>query len=125
MPPRESKFTGFVAYYGEKKAIREKENYLDKSTNQKKATNWSEIDKNRLTSLELVWNDASKIRIDKKDHPDIKPEDWFFSQHAFHDMANQELSIVKRNIGYKKDGVLQVYSVDEKTGILNSGLRRG
>jgi hypothetical protein len=125
MHQKEDKFTGFVAHYGKKKTVLEKENYLDKKTGQKKATNWSEIDKDKLTALELLWHGESKIKIDKKDHPYISSDDWFFTQTAYFDMTKQKIAVVGRNIGYKKDGVLQVYTVVEETGILKSSIRNG
>jgi hypothetical protein len=123
MCQKENKFTGFVAYYSAKKAVLEKENYLDKKTGQKKATNWSEIDKSKLNALELLWRGESKIKIDKKDHPHIGPDDWFFTHTAYFDMAKQRITIVGRNIGYRKNGILQVYTVVEDTGILKSSVR--
>lgn len=125
MHQKENKFTGFVAHYGSKKTVLEKEDYLDKKTGQKKATNWSEIDKSKLTALELMWRGESKIKIDKKDYPHIGPGDWFFTQTAYFDMTKQKIIVVGRNIGYKKDGVLQVYTVIEENGILKSSVRNG
>lgn len=125
MLPKGNNFTGFIAHYGDKKTVHQKENYIDKKTGQKKATNWSEIDKTKLTALELVWRGESKIKIDKRDYPHIGPDDWFFTHTANFDMAKQRVAVVGRNIGYKKDGVLQVYTVVEETGILKSSIRNG
>lgn len=123
MLQKENNFTGFVAYYGDNKIILEKENYVDKKTGQKKATNWSEINKDKLTALELIWHGESKIKIDKKEQSHIGPDDWFFTQTAFFDMTKQQIVVIGRNIGYKKGGVIQVYTVVEETGILSSSIK--
>lgn len=121
---KEVKFTGFIAYYGPKKSVKEKENFINKD-GVAKATNWYEIDKDKLTALELVWKDEPKITIDKKDYPHIQPNDWFFTQTAYFDMQKQETVVISRNIGFKKDGYIQVYTVEENTGILKSSMRKG
>lgn len=125
MPQKEVSFTGFIAHYGPKKKILEKENYFSKKLGHNKATNWSEIDKDKMTALELIWHDKSKIKIDKKEYPHIKPDDWFFSQHATFDMESQSIVVVSRNIGYKKGDIIQIYTVEEETGILKTSVRNG
>jgi hypothetical protein len=66
MHPRENKeFTGFVARYKNGATIYEKEDYFSKKLNKKCATNWEEVDKSKLASLELLWKGQSKIKIDK------------------------------------------------------------
>ena len=122
MLQKENNFTGFIAYYGPKKKVFEKENYTDKSGN-KKATNWSEIDKEKLTALELVWRGSSKILIKKSDYPHMQGTDWFFTQSAFLDMATQKIRVVARNIGYRKEGIIQIFTVEEDTGTLKSSVR--
>lgn len=124
MHQNDHNYTGFVAHYGPKKTVLEKEDYINKS-GQRKATNWSELNKEKMTGLELVWRGSSKIRIDKKDYPHIGPDDWFFTQTAFFDMKEQKVKVVGRNIGYKKDGIIQVFTVEEQTGILKSSVRNG
>jgi hypothetical protein len=117
-------YTGFIAHYGPKKTVLEMENYTNKD-GQKKATNWSELDKTKMTALELVWHGSSKVTIDKKEYPHIGADDWFFTQTAFFDMKEQKIKVVGRNIGYKKGGIIQVFTVEEQTGILRSSVRNG
>lgn len=123
MPQKENNFTGFVAYYNNRK-VKEKENYFSKEHNQKKATNWSEINKNKLTALELLWHGKSKIKISKEEYPKIKPKDWFFSHSAIYDMESQKIRTVARNIGFKKDKIINIFTVEEKSGNLKTSVRR-
>lgn len=124
MPLKEyTNFTGFVAHYNNDILVKEKENYFSKKLNKNCATNWAEIDKTRLVALELLWQGQSKIKIDKKDYPHIKPEDWFFTHSGMYNMKNRNISVISRNIGFKKDNITQVYSVDEETGILRTSIR--
>ncbi len=124
MPQRElKKFNGFVAWYNDGKIEQEREDYFSKTLNKQCSTNWAEINKDKLTTLELIWQNDSKIKIDIKDYPHIKPSDWFFSQTAYFDMKFRKKVLVSRNIGYKKDNIIQVYSVEEGTGVLSSSLR--
>lgn len=123
MSQKGNKFTGFIATYSNGKKVRQKEDYISRKLKKKMATNWAEIDKYKLQSLELVWNGESKIKIDKKEYPHIKPDDWFFSHTAIFDMDKQKIVIVGRNIGYKKDDIIQVYTIIEENGILKSSIR--
>lgn len=118
-----TKFTGFLAYYSDDLIVKEKENYFSKKLNKNCATNWAEIDKTRLVALELLWRGQSKIKIDKKEYPFIKPEDWFFTHSGMYNMKNRNITVISRNIGFKKDNITQVYSVDEETGILRTSIR--
>jgi hypothetical protein len=117
-------FTGFKAYYDNGVSVKEKENYFSKDLNKICATNWIEIDKKKLVALELLWNDQSIIKLDKTDYPTLTPDCWFFSQSAIFEMKGKKLTILSRNIGYKKiDGTTQVYSVEEATGRLVSHVK--
>lgn len=115
-------FIGFVAYYDDGRKIREKENYTDKY-GKNCATNWSEIKKDKLVALELLWNGESKIKITKDEYPFIQPGDWFFSQLGHQDMSKREIVVIARNIGFIKDGILQVFTIDENTGNLRISTR--
>jgi hypothetical protein len=123
MLPEENKFTGFIAHYKDSKVIKEKENFFSKKLQKKCATNWAEIDKTQLAALELLWRGKSKIKIDLKDYPHIKPDDWFFTHSGMYNMKNHSITILTRNIGFKKGSITQIYSVDEETGILRSTIR--
>ena len=130
MPPKgipnlKKEFTGFVAYYDDGKVIKERENFQSKKLNRKLATNWAEINKNKLIALELQWKNQVKARIDKvppkkaeAPYKVLKPSDWFFSQKGYIDMGSRQIVIIARNIGYIKDDIINITSVDEKTGII-------
>jgi hypothetical protein len=117
-----NKFTGFIAHYNNKTIV-EKENFYSKKLNKNCATNWAEVDKNKLIALEIIWHGKSIIKIDKKDYSHIKPEDWFFTQTGIYNIKDRKIRVLARNIGYKKDKITQVYSVEEETGILRSSVR--
>ena len=116
-------FTGFIAYYEDGKSVKEKENYFSKTLKKNCATNWAEINKEKLVALELFWRGQSIIKIDKSEHPEITPNDWFFTQSAIFEMKNRKLTILSRNIGYKKGNILQIFSVEETSGRLTSHVR--
>jgi len=119
MPQKENKrFTGFVAFYKDGNEVREKNNYFSSKTKRKKATNWHEVDKDKIVALEIFWKGQPKIRIDKDDHPDLKPSDWFFSHFGCLDMNTHETKVISRNIGFIKGDILTVYCVVEETGVV-------
>ncbi|MBD3261255.1 MAG: hypothetical protein GF334_06155 [Candidatus Altiarchaeales archaeon] len=123
--PRRPKkpFTGFIVHYENGKTVRERENYISKKLNKQCATNWAEIDKARIVALELIWKDKSKIKLSKEEYPSIKPGDWYFSHTGYLDMKSRKVVVVKRSIGYIKDGLLHIYSVDEKEGSIKGHVR--
>jgi hypothetical protein len=123
MLQKELNLTGFIAHYANGSIVKEKENYTNKKLQKKCATNWSEIDKNQLVALELLWHGKSIIKIDKKDYPHIKPEDWFFTQTGIFELKDRKVKVLARNIGFNKDKIIQVYSVEEETGILRTSVR--
>jgi len=121
MPQREvksNKFSGFIAYYDNGKVVKEKELFYSTILKRNLATNWAEIKKERLNKLELHWNGNFKVSVSKEEFPFINPEDWFFSHSGAMDLKNRKVQVVSRNIGYKKDGILQIFSVYEVTGIV-------
>jgi hypothetical protein len=122
---KKNKFTGFMAYYDHNESVPEKENYFSKSLNKHCATNWSEINKDKLVALSLYWNGEFIIKVAKADNPEIAADTWFFSQTAYLDMKVGHAVVLSRNIGYKKkDGTTQIFSVEEATGRLTSNVRR-
>jgi len=128
MPQRGSKkYSGFIAHYANGKTVKERENYFSTKLNKKCATNWSEIDKENLVALELIWNDNSKFKLTiediKEKHPDFVPSDWFFSQSGYFDMHSRKITVVSRNIGYIKDGVVNITSVNETSGNIRIYMR--
>lgn len=120
-------FTGFIAYYEHGKTVKERENYFSKKLNKECATNWCEIDKNKLIALELVWRGSSKVKIDKvpsdKSHHPLSPEDWFFSQNGYFDLGSKSITVVARNIGYKENGIIAIFKVEEENGIIQISSR--
>lgn len=133
MPLREelqkgnSPFTGFVVTYATGEKVYEKENYFSKKLNKKCATNWAEIDKSRVSSIELLWNGESKVKLNKA--PDdihkreLTAKDWFFSHKGYLDMGTKKIKLLARNIGYIEDSILHITSVAEDTGEIFRSVR--
>ena len=115
---RDDKFTGFIAYTKEGYEIREKELFYSKRFKKNLATNWDEINKDSLIKLELHWRNNFKVDVSTEEFPFIKPDDWYFSHSGAMDLKTRKVQIVSRNIGYKKDGILQIFSVYEASGIV-------
>lgn len=118
-------YTGFIAYYGENKVIKEREDFFSKKLDKKCATNWAEIDKEKLTKLELIWNDQPKGFISKTPVKNsfntshtLSPQNWFFSQKGYYDLGNRNIIVVARNIGYIENGIINILSVVEQSGIV-------
>jgi hypothetical protein len=118
-------FTGFLAEYDDGKLVREKNHFFSKLLDRQCATNWAEISLKKLVSLELFWKGDSKIKITKDEHPHIEHSDWFFSHSAVVDASSPTPKIISRNIGYREDGILYVFMVDESTGSLKVQTRVG
>jgi len=132
MLPREPKslrnrspFTGFVAYYDDGKVVKERENFFSKKLDKKCATSWAEIDKNKLVRLEIVWHDQVKGHILKQPSADsfnesytLSPQDWFFSQKGYYDLNTRVIRVIARNIGYIENGIANVLSVVEESGVV-------
>lgn len=113
---------GFVATYTTGNKVFEKNDYFSRKLNKKCATNWAEIEKDKLVSLELYWDSKSIIKIDKAPSEmhkfELTPKDWFFSHKGYLDMGTQKVNIISRNIGYIENGILNVFSVMEGSGEL-------
>ena len=111
--------TGFVAYYESGMVVCEENTYFSKSSGRTKATNWSEVEKDKLVALELLWNGEIKARVDKVKYPHLTPSDWYFSHYGSLEMSTHKTQVVSRNIGYYKDSLLTLFRVEEKSGVLN------
>lgn len=113
-------FTGFVAIYKNNKKIYEKENFYSKKLKKFLATNWLEVDKEKLEILQLYWKGQKKAEITKKPSDlhknELKAEDWFFSQKGYFDINENKIKIISRNIGFKENNLLHIISVQEETG---------
>jgi len=128
MPPKELKsrkpYTGFVAYYESGKIIKERESFYSKSLDKKCATNWAEIDKEKLIKLELIWQGQSKGFVSRAPSEQsfnktaFTPQDWFFSQKGYYDLGSRQVSVIARNIGYVENGIINVLSVIENSGVV-------
>jgi len=124
---RKESFTGFVIIYDDGSKIYEKENYFSKKLNKKCATNWAEIDKSKISSLELHWKGACKALINKIPTNDpvkkLEAKDWFFSHRGYQDMGTRKIKVISRNIGYINDNILYITSVLEDTGEITRSIR--
>jgi hypothetical protein len=112
-------FTGFEVIYKNGKKIYEKNNYYSRKLKKKCATNWREIEKEKIKSLRLYWNGEIKVQIDKENnelHKEIKSENWYFSHTGYFDTSINKIKIISRNIGYKEDNLLYLFKVMEDTG---------
>jgi hypothetical protein len=116
--------TGFLAKYKDGTTLEQKTFYFDEALNKECATNWHDVDKSKLSSLELFWKGSYKISVDLADNPEMLPEDWFFSCTGTADISGSNPKIIARNIGFRKNGVLLVFTVDEETGNLHSSTRK-
>jgi hypothetical protein len=113
-------FTGFIVKYDNGNKIYEKENYFSKKLNKKCATNWAEIDKSKISSLEIHWRGtcmATIYKVSSDTHSNIlEAKDWFFSHRGYLDMGTRKIIIIARNIGYIENNILHITSVVEDTG---------
>lgn len=116
--------TGFIAHYESGSSKKELDYYVGKD-GKLKATNWHEVNLDKLTALELVWRGESKITIRKEDHPGIKQGDWYFTCSGTVDIKNPDRpTIIARNIGYRVGNILHLFTVEEASGILRAHTRR-
>lgn len=124
---RDKDITGFVVIYVDGTKIVEKENYFSRKLNKKCATNWAEIDKSKIASLQLYWRGELKETIQKSPSDthsnELEAIDWFFSHKGYMDMASRSVKIISRNIGYIQDNIIHITSVMEETGELLRSIR--
>lgn len=120
LPRRDPNNTGFVVIYGDGSKIYEKENYFSKKLNKKCATNWAEIDKSKISSLQIYWRGELKETIQKAPSDthakELGANDWFFSHKGYMDMATRKVKVISRNIGFIENNILYIISVMEETG---------
>lgn len=117
---RNNNVTGFVATYEDGTKIIEKENYFSKKLNKKCATNWAEIDKSKIASLQIYWRGELMETIQKSPSDthtnELEANDWFFSHKGYMDMASRSVKIISRNIGFIENNILHITSIMEDTG---------
>jgi len=120
-------FTGFIVIYDNGARVYEKENYFSKKLNKKCATNWAEIDKSKISSIELHWKGELKAFIDKAPSDSHKNElnanDWFFSHRGYLDMGTRKVNVIARNIGFIEDGMVHIITVIETSGETSRSVR--
>jgi len=121
-------FTGFVVHNIDGISILEKENYFSKKLNKKCSTNWAEIDKSKVSAVELHWKGECMARIDRSPSDAHKNEltakDWFFSHHGYLDMSIVgKINIISRNIGFIEGSILHIISVLESNGEVIRSIR--
>jgi hypothetical protein len=120
-------FTGFVVTYDNGNKIYEIEDYFSKKLNKKCATNWAEVDKSKITLLQLYWKGVLKETIHKTPDDIHKNEliakNWFFSQKGYLDMGTRKIVVIARNIGYIEGDILHITSIIELTGEINRSVR--
>jgi hypothetical protein len=117
---RNNNVTGFVVTYEDGTKIIEKENYFSKKLNKKCATNWAEIDKSKIASLQIYWRGELMETIQKSPSDthtnQLEANDWFFSHKGYMDMASRSVKIISRNIGFIENNILHITSIMEDTG---------
>lgn len=125
MPQKENKnFTGFIAYYEDGRAIKEKENFFSKKLKKQCATSWAEINKKKLKTMTLYWKGQLKASIERDPqdkgapYTHLNPDQWFFSQSGYLDLSTRKVAVVSRNIGYILNGIIHITSVNEQNGIV-------
>lgn len=114
----EANFTGFIATYESGDIVKQKENFFSKKRGKRCRTNWLDIDKEKLVRLELFWKGCPIVHLSKDEHPEISPEDWYFTHTGYMDIHDRTIKVLNRNIGFKKDGLLTIFSVSEAEGTL-------
>jgi len=121
--------TGFVARYWSGEAIFERNGAPD-AAGRIRATNWAEVDLEKVDRLELWWNGEPRAIIDRSDALiDLNPADlenhllqgtpitdWVFFHSGISD--GNQTSIQSRSIGFVVNGTRYLATVDEKTGRL-------
>ena len=120
---QKNRFTGFVVHYEDGTEVFEKESYLSPTLQKLCATSWVEVDKTKITSLELRWQGQSKIILNKDELALTSPDDWFFTQSGYKDSTKNDIVVVARNIGYVDNDVIHVFSVEERTGVMRTSIR--
>ena len=119
---KRAKFCGFIAHYGDGTTIKEID--IRSVDHGSISTNWYKIDKSQLVCLELI-NDSTAVAVySKKDHPDIKPEDWYFTCQGAFSPQDGHVENVGRRIGVKNNGTLAFTEVDTRTGQVRSGIKK-
>jgi hypothetical protein len=120
-------FTGFKAYClikkeGEKDkeiVITEQNNFFDETLKRTCATNWHQVDKENLKTLELWWHDERKAIVEDKP----KEFEWVFFHTGSMASSDPGPVIISRTVGYKKPSKaphagedIHYFTVDEITG---------
>jgi hypothetical protein len=104
----------------------EKNNYFSENLNKRLATNWVEIPKDSVVALELYWKGTSAVKVALQDIPHGKPDNWYFSHTGAVDLTSKDNvpKVLSRNIGYEKEGIINIYKVKEDDGTVTFESRR-
>ena len=114
--PTSNPIHGFLVVYEDGSQVSEKNNFWSETLQRVSATNWHEVDQNRISRISLYWKGSLVISLDKKE---VRPETWFFSHTgALQVSGGSKVTIVSRNIGFVREGRKYLYKVVEDTGAL-------
>lgn len=96
--------------------MQEKNNFWSERHQKVSATNWLDIDKDRIKTLQLFWKGKVRVSLCKED---CSPEKWWFSHTgSLQTSGDSRVVIVSRNIGYIREGRRYIYRVLEESGAL-------
>jgi hypothetical protein len=100
------------------KVVWEKNNYWSDKQRKILATNWSEIDKDKIEAMALYWKGRLALYLTKAEH---LPDKWVFSHTGMLQTGvSQNVQIVSRNIGFERGGIRYMFRVSEADGRLSS-----
>jgi len=107
---------GFLVTYEDGTEVQEKNNFWSERHQKVSATNWLDIDKDRIKTLQLFWKGKVRVSLCKED---CSPEKWWFSHTgSLQTSGDSRVVIVSRNIGYIREGRRYIYRVMEESGAL-------
>jgi hypothetical protein len=104
---------GFVARYQIGDPVYERNGFPDEQ-GRVRATNWSEVNLEKVEILELWWQGDVRVVLDKGDLEGLT--EWIFFHTGISD--GKQASIQSRTIGFWAGGERYLATVDEKTGRL-------
>lgn len=107
--------TGFIARYRDGTIIPEKNNFYDSQLKKICATNWHQINKEKLQRLELWWKGYCRAKIDNIHN--IK--EWIFYHTAIYDSSMHKSVTLSRTIGYIDKSGAYTYTILESNGDLS------
>jgi hypothetical protein len=109
-------YTGFRVVLSGGKLITESQDSFCPSLGRVSATNWHTVPLNDIQELSLVHHGRIVVSIQASEAGVQSPGDWYYSRSAVTESGNWKTTMVSRNIGYRKDGVLRIWKVHEDSG---------